>query len=151
MADKMIIPFPPEVTSKIAYRAVQLARAHGTEKRWNSTGGILPVWGNGYAGIRIAQKYSYLKYVDRGTKPFLMTALEGKTVFFDGSFHKVQGVGQPGWVTLPGGVKVFRDQKWRHPGIKPQNFIRGSIQQAVREHREELIKSMMSVKNSPRR
>lgn len=69
----------------------------------------------------------YLKFVDKGTKPFLMYALQGKVIPINGSFRYVTDVGLPGYTHFNhNGIpfKRWRDQKWRHPGIKPQNFVR---------------------------
>ncbi len=75
-----------------------------------------------------------------------MKSLEGKTVpIKDASgthFVKVVGVGQPGWVTLPGGIRKWRDQKWRHPGLKPTNVMQDAINEATRQDRELMINLM---------
>jgi hypothetical protein len=74
-------------------------------------------------------------YVEHGTKPRIMRELEGKIIPMGGGrFVRAVGVGKPGFVTLPGGVKVWRDQKWRHPGIKPQHFMQDSVEEALREY-----------------
>jgi hypothetical protein len=41
-------------------------------------------------------------------------------------------------VTLPGGVRVYREQKWRHPGLKPKNFLENAIQQAINEAKPKI-------------
>ncbi|WP_267716798.1 hypothetical protein [Streptomyces sp. CoH17] len=96
-------------------------------------------------GIEVNRKEHFLMYQEYGTKPYLMTSLEGKTVKIGQRFVHVKGVGQPGYVTLPGGVKVYRQQKWRHPGLKPRHFMRDSITQAVEEHKEEIDKFVKQI------
>ena len=69
----------------------------------------------------------YLKFVDKGTKPFLMYALQGKVIPIGGSFRYVTDVGLPGYTYFNyNGIPFqrWRDQKWRHPGIRAQNFVR---------------------------
>lgn len=104
--------------------------------------GLIPVGKYGKAGIR--SHYKHLMYQEKGTKPRIMYELEGKTIPIRGPngvrFVKVTDVGKPGIVTLPGGVKEYRAQKWRHPGIKPTNFMKDSLYQARKDLRRELIK-----------
>lgn len=131
------LSMPRQVTSPMSQRAAQIAREGAVARGWKSSAALLPIAGPGYVGIKTEKKYHM--YQEQGTKPFLMRSLEGKTVPINGPdglhFVKVVGVGQPGWVTLPGGIKKWRDQKWRHPGIKATNLMRDSIAQAVREDR----------------
>ena len=132
------LSIPRQVTSPVSQRAAQIARENAVARGWKSSAALLPIAGAGYVGIKTEKKYHM--YQEQGTKPFLMRSLEGKTVPINGPdglhFVKVVGVGRPGWVTLPGGVKKWRDQKWRHPGIKPTNLMRDAVAQAVRENRQ---------------
>lgn len=71
-----------------------------------------------------------------------MTSLEGKTIPIKGPdgktrFVKVKGVGQPGWTKLPGGVKIYRQAKWVHPGIKPSRFMERSLFDAASSMKDE--------------
>ena len=89
----------------------------------------------------------YLTYVDQGTRPFLMYALEGKVVPIGGSFRKVSGVGMPGMTTFERNgvtVKTFKAQKWKHPGINPQNFVERSFKIADKQlgYKAKAIKMM---------
>lgn len=139
------LSMPRSVTSPMSQRAAQIARENAVARGWKSSAALLPIAGTGYVGIKTEKKYHM--YQEQGTKPFLMRSLEGKTIPINGPdglhFVKVVGVGQPGWVTLPGGVKKWRDQKWRHPGIKPTNLMRDAVTQAVREERS-LVEDFMN-------
>jgi len=88
-------------------------------------------------------------YQDRGTRPRVMWELEGKTIPMQDEsglhFVKAVGVGQPGYVTLPGGVKVWREQKWKHPGIKPKRFLENSITASITESHDLIQQSMMKI------
>lgn len=69
----------------------------------------------------------HLLFLDKGTKPFLMYALQGKVIPINDSFRYVTDVGLPGNTHfVQNGIKFtrWRDQKWRHPGIRPQHFVR---------------------------
>lgn len=140
----MKIAAPLSITQAVAYSAARMAKEYTNGRNWASGVSISPIFGVGYVGLRTDKRY--LMYQEMGTNPFLMLQLEGKTVPIKGPdglhFVKVRGVGKPGFVTLPGGVKVWRNQKWRHPGIKPTNFMRNSIQAAIVENKP-MINSLM--------
>lgn len=91
---------------------------------------------------------TYLKYVDQGTRPFLMTSLEGKTVPINGGFRVVSGVGLPGVTSYTrNGVEVrqYKLQKWRHPGIKPHHFVEKSYRLAKQELKIDEHKARASI------
>src|SRR5690349_21089041 len=115
--------------------AVQRAREYGDRRGWRGTRYLEPVVAKGTVGIKVTRQY--LMYQNDGIRPFLMTSLEGKVVPLKGGPRRVKGVGQPGWVTLPGGVRVFRQQKWRHPGIKPTHFIEEAIEYAIKKNKKD--------------
>lgn len=136
---------------KIADVALRNAREYAAvERGWRSADRLHTFAAPGEVGIK--SEVRYLLYQDKGTKPFLMLSLEGKTIPMkdnNGNTHlmKVVGVGQPGWVNIPENSnkygatnfasnasapgRVYRQQKWRHPGINPTNFIRNSISRAI--------------------
>lgn len=135
----MRIPLPQSRARRIAERARQLAVLFGQKKGWESSDDIEIVSGDGKVGLR--PQHKYLLYQNYGTKPRDMVELEGKTIpMKDESggvrFVKVKGVGQPGTVTLPGGVKVYKEKKWHHPGIKPTHFLEKALDQAIEEDRQ---------------
>jgi len=136
----MRIPVPYNQAMPVAIRGAQISRAYGIARGWRATRGLEPIAKNGFVGIH--SPYKYLLYQNFGTKPRLMTELEGKVIPMGGPngvhFVTARGVGQPGFVTLPGGVKVWREQKWYHPGIKPTHFLENSLEQAIRENIPQL-------------
>lgn len=140
----MRLSLPKQVTNPISQRAAQIARSNALARGWKSSSSFMPISGTGYIGIQTSVRYHM--YQELGTKPFLMRSLEGKTVPIKGPdgthFVKVVGVGQPGWVTLPGGVKKWRDQKWRHPGIKATNIMGNAVNQAKHEEKAPIIDFM---------
>ena len=139
----MKIPLPEHVSAKIAQRAADNGRVNLERRKWTSSGSLMPVSGDGIVGIRTTVKH--LLYQSGGTKPYLMKTLEGRTINIDGRFVRVKGVGQPGYVTLPGGVKIWRQQKWRHPGLQPKRFMEASIQRAIRTSRNDVRAEVMRV------
>lgn len=134
----MRVSLPMSVTSQIAADAARIAKGNAVARGWKSSASLEPAFGTGYVGIKTSRKY-YL-YQELGTKPYLMKSLEGKTIPMPTEsgtkFIKVKGVGEPGYVTLPDGSRVFREQKWRHPGLKPTNLMGSAIKQAKAEDRE---------------
>lgn len=146
MTDKVIsnrdyVPLPTVLTQKIAIRAVQIARESMDQRGWKSGAALIPIYSNGKAGIKT--EVHYLMFQEKGTKPFLMRSLTGKIVPMRNpsgtlSFVKCSEVGQPGWVWIPGRGNVWRDQKWKHPGIKPTNFMGNAIEQSYKEHQADI-------------
>ncbi len=123
--------------------AVQRAREYGERRGWKGTRYLEPVVQKGVVGIKVTRKY--LMYQNDGFGPFVMYSLEGKFVPMKGGGRTAKGVGQPGWVTLPGGVRVFRQQKWRHPGIKPTHFLEEAIQYGIKNNKQDLKNWMMAI------
>jgi hypothetical protein len=143
----MKIGVPHTLTREMADRATQIARADAVTRGWRTSSALTPVSGNGYFGVTSTLRYHM--YQEKGTKPYLMTALEGKTIPMKTSsgvrFIKVRDVGQPGYVTLPGGVKIWRDQKWRHPGLKPTNMMQTAVDQTNKEYHREIFVLMQEL------
>lgn len=123
--------------------AVQRAREYGERRGWKGTRYLEPIVASGTVGIKVTR--SYLMYQNYGTRPYLMTSLEGKFVPMKTGGRFAKGVGQPGWVTLPGGVKKFRQQKWRHPGIKPTYFLEEAIQYAIKKGKQDTQQWLMAI------
>lgn len=134
---------PRSQSRKMSEIAVQRAREYGDRRGWKGTRYLEPVVAKGTVGIKVTRHY--LMYQNYGFKPFLMTSLEGKYVPMKGGGRVAKGVGQPGWVTLPGGVRVFRQQKWRHPGIKPTHFLEEAIQFAIKKNKQDTKNWLMSI------
>lgn len=123
--------------------AVQRAREYGDRRGWKGTRYLEPLVKKGTVGIKVTRQY--LLYQNYGTKPRVMYELEGKVVPMKSGPRRAKGVGQPGWVTLPGGVRVFRQQKWRHPGIKPTHFLEEAISFAIKKSKQETKNWLMSI------
>lgn len=143
----MKFPLPIEVTQAISDKAVMKARSDMRARGWKSMSAINPFAAEGQVGLRTTLRY--LMYQDRGTKARVMWELEGKRIpITDASGTHIitaKGVGQPGFVTLPGGVKQWRDQKWRHPGIKPKYFLENAISSSIKESQGLIQQSMMKI------
>ena len=133
------VPVPPAIARIVAEDAVRRAKAYGSRRRWTATKRLRPLWANGVAGIRDPKKY--LVYQDKGTDPYTPYGLEGKTIPIKdkrtGAVHfvKAKGVGQPGWTHLPGGVRVWKEHKWRRSGIPATHFMRHSLNDAIEQNR----------------
>lgn len=123
------------LSQKIADEAASRAWEATSRRKWTTGHKIVPVGELGAASLRVPRHYLYQEY---GTRPFDMTSLEGKVVPLPQGPRRVRGVGQPGWVTLPGGVRVFRERKWHHPGIKPTYLLRSSLRDAILEFWPEI-------------
>lgn len=135
----MRFPLPRSLNRKLAETAVKHAREYGARRGWHATNRLEPVSRVGVFGIRVAEGDEYLFVQNAGMRPRVMIELEGKVVpMGDGHFRRAVGVGTPGWVTLPGGVRVWRQQRWRHPGIRPTHFLDDAMSFAVRKHKAEL-------------
>lgn len=122
---------------------MQRAREYGDRRGWQGTRYLEPIVQKGTVGIKVTR--DYLLYQNYGTRPRLMYELEGKFVPMKTGGRMAKGVGQPGWVTLPGGVRVFRQQKWRHPGIKPTHFLEEAIQFAINQGRRDTQQWLMAI------
>lgn len=134
---------PTSQSRKMSEMAVQRAREYGDRRGWKGTRYLEPLVARGTVGIKVTR--TYLLYQNYGTKPRVMYELEGKFVPMKSGGRRAKGVGQPGWVTLPGGVKVFRQQKWRHPGIKPTHFLEEAIEFAIKKNKRSVQDWMMAI------
>ena len=117
----MRVPIPSKLALKISNDAVTNARSTMGGLGWSSKAmqALQPIAEDGKVGIRTTAKY--LMYQERGIKPFLMTWVQGRTLpmgcKMDGPhFRRGSHVGTPGYVDIPHVGRVWRDQRWRHPG-----------------------------------
>ena len=98
---------------------------------WRTSGAIQPFPGEGQVGLRTTVKY--LMFQNEGIRPFIMWWVEGRAMPLgckqgDGPHIRTgKGAGQPGYVDIPHVGRTWRDQKWRHPGLKPKRFMQSSI------------------------
>jgi hypothetical protein len=144
----MRIPLPASTAKRIADRAVQNARQNVASRGWKSANGLSPLSSEGRVGIQTSVRY--LMYQESGIKPFVMFWVAGKTVPLgckqgDGP-HIRKGVapGTPGWVNIPHKGRVWRDQRWRHPGLQPKNFMHDAIKSAIADERSNIRADIMA-------
>lgn len=144
------IPIPLEVSQQISNLAARRAREGLQRRRWSvrAQESIHPAPAEGQVGIRTALHYLHIQ--NRGFGPFLMTSLEGKTVYIRGRFIRVRGVGEPGMGYQdrkydPPPREVWRRQRWRHPGIRAERFLENAISQAILESRPDLMNRVLMV------
>ena len=154
MSDKIKVTLPKEFTKRIANRAVKHAQNDMARRGWSPNtvrNGIRPYFDDGKYGIATNEGYEYIKFQDRGFKAFLMTSLEGKKVPIGDRVVTAKDVGKPGFVRIPrengrGYKNVWRNQKWRHPGLEPKNFLNPALSRARLEEggyiRREIMKRM---------
>lgn len=144
-----LVPAPPQMTAVLANFAVQKAREDVRQRGWRSGAALQPYYANGEVGIRSTMKH--LLYQNSGIKSFLMYWVNGRTVpmgckLGDGPhFRKGKEVGVPGYVDIPHKGRVFRQQKWKHPGLKPKRFIESAIAAAIRENRDYIRNEISAV------
>jgi hypothetical protein len=142
-------PLPAELSTLICDRAVQIAREDIMSRGWRTSGALMPFDAEGQVGLRTTVRY--LMFQNEGIKPFVMHWVEGRTIPMacnqgDGPHLRTgKGPGTPGWVDIPHKGKTWRDQKWRHPGLKPKRFMQSAIQQAVKESRKDIKSYLMKV------
>ena len=145
----MRIPLPPEICARLSMKAVQYAREDVVNRGWSNRAmaALNPSSDKGLVGIKTSAKY--LMRQEQGINPFLMHWVEGRTVprgckQGDGPhIRRGRGVGKPGYVDIPHRGRVWRDQKWRHPGLKPKNFMRDAILRAINEEQDSIRAELM--------
>lgn len=136
------------MAQRIADKAVQYARQDMQGKGWKSARGITPIAQDGLVGIKTSVRY--LMFQERGIRPFLMKWVDGRNIPMgckqgDGPHFRRGGhVGEPGYVDIPHKGKVWRNQRWRHPGIKGNRFMENAIRRAVSEVQRDLKQDVMS-------
>ena len=146
----MLIPLPEPIARQIAARAVQYCRQDLQGRGWKSARALMPLSQQGMVGIKTSAKF--LMYQEKGIRPFLMKWVKGQIVPLKGpggttNFRKGSGVGKPGYVNIPGKGRVWRQQRWRHPGLKPKAFMRSAIQKAITDsHNDIKVEIMRALK-----
>lgn len=143
------IPLSEALCRTISDRAVAHARQDLAGRGWKSASGLVPYPAEGQVGIKTTVKY--LMHQESGIKPFLMSWVEGRTIPMscaqgDGPHfrHAKQGVvGTPGEVDIPHKGKVWRNARWRHPGLRPKNFMHSAIEKAIHDSKGEIHQEVM--------
>lgn len=136
----MKVPIPRSLAQKISEEAVANARNTMGGYGWSdrSLEAIQPMPGEGVVGIKTTLKY--LIYQEKGIQPFLMWWVNGRSIPMackqgDGPHFRRGGhVGEPGYVNIPHVGQVWRDQRWKHPGLAPKNFMRDGLNQAISDN-----------------
>jgi hypothetical protein len=144
------VPVPPELAQSIADLAARKAREGLRGKGWKSSGALQPYSEPGRVGI--SSTVNHLLIQNRGFKPFVMWWVRNRTVPLackqgDGPhirFGNPESVGTPGVVDIPHRGKVFRPQRWRHPGLKPKRFMETAITRAVKDSRMDIREAVMN-------
>lgn len=146
----MRVPIPMSLSTKISNDAVRNARLEMRGYGWSdrSLQAIQAMPGVGQVGIKTTLKF--LMYHERGTKPFLMFWVQGRTIPMNGGFRRGGHVGEPGWVNIPGRGKVWRDKRWQHPGLQSRNFMQRGLEQAITDNREAIQRYARSLLGGPR-
>jgi hypothetical protein len=146
------IPLPDPICQRLAQKAVQYAREDIAGRGWSSRSmGALVTYtpGQGLVGIKTSAKY--LAYQNRGFAPFIMWWVDKKGGAIplgckagDGPHFRRGGqAGKPGYVDIPHVGRRWRDQKWRHPGLKPKHFMQDAIVRALNEEKESIRSEIM--------
>lgn len=134
-----LVPAPASLSATLAQMAVQKAREDVRGRGWKSSGALQPVSGMGSIGIRSTMKH--LLYQNSGVKSFLMYWVANRNIPMgckqgDGPhFRRGGNVGTPGYVNIPHKGKVWRDQRWKYPGLKPKRFIENAISTTIRDNK----------------
>lgn len=144
------VPLPVAVSETIARKAVANARNDLFRRGWKSASAMHPYSKPGRIGINSTVKYLLIQ--NEGFKPFVMWWVKNRTVPLgcaqgDGPhfrFGNPASVGTAGYVDIPHKGKVWRQQRWRHPGLKPKRFMEGAISQAIRDSKREIRDTVMA-------
>lgn len=149
----MRVSVPEPVTREIASDAARIAKEYMARRGWSqfAINSLMPVSAEGLVGVRTSVKY--LHYQNQGTKPRVMWELEGKVIPLPSGPIKATRVGQPGWgyqdrydkTRYPQTGWVFRQQRWRHPGIDRTGFMNKAVRRAISNARPTLRQRTMEV------
>jgi hypothetical protein len=144
-----LVPAPMNICSTISTRAAQMATEQIKGYGWSnkSLTALTAYPDEGWVGIRTSVKY--LMRQEQGVKPFLMWWVQDRTLPMacgqgDGPhFRRGSHVGEPGMVNIPHKGQVWREQRWRYPGLEPKNFMKDSILRAIKEMRPQIQNQVM--------
>ena len=143
------VPLPSDITINIAKLATQNARENLRGRGWKSSGALQPYGDTGQVGI--SSTVNYLLRQNNGFEPFVMWWVKNRTVPLackqgDGPhvrFGNPDSVGTAGYVDIPHKGKVWRSQRWKHPGLKPKRFLEQAISTAIRDSRADIKRAVM--------
>lgn len=142
----MRVPVPREIAQDIASDAARLAKEYGQRRKWSapSFDSFVPVAEEGLVGIRTTVKH--VAYQNTGTKPFVMWWAEGRIIPLPSGPILATRVGQEGWgyqdrkdkAKYPHTGRIWREQRWRHPGIDRTGFMQDSLRKAIKQSEKTL-------------
>lgn len=143
------VPAPANICMMISTRAAQLATEKMKGYGWSnkSLTALSPFPDEGQVGIKTSVRY--LMRQEQGVKPFLMWWVQDRTLPMscaqgDGPhFRRGSHVGEPGYVDIPHKGRVWREQRWKFPGLQPKNFMKDSIKQAIQDMRPQVQEQVM--------
>lgn len=144
-----LVPAPNKICMQISTRAAQIATEKIKGYGWSnkSLTALSPFPDEGRVGIKTSVRY--LMAQEQGVKPFLMWWVQDRTIPMsckqgDGPhFRRGSRVGEAGYVDIPHKGRVWREQRWKYPGLQPKNFMKDSIKQAIKEMRPEVQSQIM--------
>lgn len=149
----MKVPVPREIAKEISADATRISREYAQRRGWsdNSINSLMPVFDEGLIGIRTTRKH--LHYQNAGTKPFVMWWAEGKVIPLPSGPIVATRVGKPGWgyqdrynkKRHPHTGRIWREQRWRHPGIDKTHFMQRSLYRAIKNARPTLQQRTLEV------
>ena len=134
---------PPEILTKLSQRACEIARGKAPRKTGKGASLLKPM--EGKLGITIPAEVYYMFFQEVGISPFVMYGLvqnkDPNTIPIRGpngelTFRKASSktIGKHRITSRDAkGRIITSDIRWRHPGMKPKNFIHESLEQSVRE------------------
>lgn len=139
----MRIKLPKDTCARIAATAVSNARSAMSNRGWKSSNSLSPMSDEGLVGIRTTTKY--LMFQESGTKPHVQHELAGKVIPMKGGsrFANPKSIGTPGYVSIPGRGKVWRDQRWRHPGVPASHSMQNAIEAAIKSEQSSIRQDIM--------
>lgn len=145
-----LIPHPKAGCARTSALAAKRARESARSMGWGNKTieSLAPAQQeDGTCGVTSSLKYVWFQ--ERGIKSFLMWWVQDRTVPLgcsqgDGPhFRRGSHVGEPGYVNIPHVGRVYREQRWRHPGIKPKHFMEQALHDAIEEDRPNLKGDIM--------
>lgn len=144
-----VVQVSAPVAHEISLRAAEIIRRTAPRGQNNSRRLIRATWQRGQIGVHIPPQAIHLLYLDQGIKPFVMKALEGKTIPIRNpngsiSFRRAKNVGTPQILARDERGRVnYTKLSWRFPGVEPMNFIQPALRQAITEYFQGLSGSDM--------
>jgi hypothetical protein len=137
----MIIPVPEDITFQISRRALEIVKQTAPKKTGKGAAALLATSSEGSIGVIVPEDVIYMYYQDKGTKPYIMYNLAGKTIpirLANGTviFRKAtaENIGKRKIVSRNEKGQIMTTKiAWRHPGLKALQYIEKGMEQAVSE------------------